>query len=93
MKERENQIDNETITQRHMSIYPYWLMYPEGWNYPAACATGSASKGGWSASVDLQSGNILSEANLMMQLFREMRAEQLALGASVEVVLSEIMRI
>ena len=33
-------------------MYPYWLMYPHGWNFPAACASGAAGKGGWAASVD-----------------------------------------
>ena len=38
-----------------MSMYPYWLTFPDGWDYPASCATDSNS-GGWAASVDLQRG-------------------------------------
>ena len=29
-------------------------MYPDGWDFPAACASGSGGNGGWAASVDLQ---------------------------------------
>jgi len=39
-----------------MSTYPYWLMVPDGWDFPAACASGSEGNGGWAASVDLQRG-------------------------------------
>ena len=41
-----------------MSMYPYWLNYPFGWTYPAACAN-SGSAGGWAASVDQQHGKSL----------------------------------
>ena len=36
-------------------MYPYWLTFPDGWDYPASCATDSNS-GGWAASIDLQRG-------------------------------------
>jgi Glycine-rich domain-containing protein-like len=41
--------------EEYMSMYPYWLALPEGWDYPASCATDS-NTGGWAASVDLQRG-------------------------------------
>jgi hypothetical protein len=43
-----------------MSTYAYWLKHPQGWDYPAACASGIAGKGGWAASVDLQRGMCVS---------------------------------
>ena len=42
-----------------MYTYPYWLMFPDGWDFPAACASGSNGSGGWAASVDLQKGMFL----------------------------------
>jgi hypothetical protein len=39
-----------------MSMYPYWLNFPEGWDYPASCASDSSKNDGWAASVDLQRG-------------------------------------
>lgn len=48
-----------------MSTYAYWLKYPYGWNYPAACASEPTGKGGWAASVDLQTGNDLIDLYLI----------------------------
>lgn len=42
----------------YLSMYPYWIMYPSGWDYPAACASGKPGRGGWAASVDQQDGSI-----------------------------------
>ena len=39
----------------YMSMYAYWLNYPQGWQYPASCAS-SKEVGGWAASVDQQRG-------------------------------------
>ena len=41
-------------------MYPYWLQYPFGWNYPAACVSGSAGSGGWAASIDPQPSKLVS---------------------------------
>jgi hypothetical protein len=49
--------ENGEAKQSYMSTYAYWLKYPYGWNYPAACASESGKKGGWAASVDSQTGN------------------------------------
>lgn len=49
--------DNDA-TALYMSMYPYWLNYPHGWNFPAACANSGKAGGyrGWAASVDQQRG-------------------------------------
>jgi hypothetical protein len=52
----EKAAPDRTPTQSFLSVYPYWLKIPFGWNYPAACSSGIAGKGGWSASVDQASG-------------------------------------
>jgi len=40
-------------TDSYLSMYPYWLKYPFGWDFPAACASAKGKiKGGWAASVD-----------------------------------------
>jgi hypothetical protein len=40
-----------------MYMYPYWTMYPLGWDYPAACASVGGGIGGWSLGVGISGGN------------------------------------
>jgi len=45
----------------YMVLYPYWTVYPKGWDYPAACASGKSGQGGWAASIDQQDGKIFQK--------------------------------
>ena len=49
--------DNDA-TALYMSMYPYWLFYPHGWNFPAAYANSRKAGGyrGCAPSVDQQRG-------------------------------------
>lgn len=60
MKKTVTDPETPEPTPSFMSIFPYWLKVPSGWNYPAACSSGIAGKGGWSASVDQSSRELLS---------------------------------
>jgi hypothetical protein len=56
--ESEQEALDNAMIQKYKTLYPYWAKHPEGWNYPAACASGVAGRGGWGASVDRQGGNV-----------------------------------
>ena len=56
----------EEALKPYMSMYAYWLNYPQGWNYPAACASGKAGKGGWGASIDFENSNSLVYIDLIL---------------------------
>jgi len=47
-------MEGEEALKPYMSMYAFWLNYPQGWNNPAACASGKAGKGGWAASIDYE---------------------------------------
>ena len=57
-KEAEIETKVEGDVKTDQVIYPYWKKVPPGWDYPAACASGLAGKGGWAASVDREKGMI-----------------------------------
>jgi hypothetical protein len=50
----------DVLGPQYMWMYPYWLKYPFGWNYPAACVSGGAGRGGWAASIDPQASKLVS---------------------------------
>src|SRR5271154_1499070 len=58
--------EGEETLKPYMSMYAYWLNYPQGWNYPAACASGKAGKGKWAASIDFENSTFLVYMNLIL---------------------------